>query len=137
MLQFARESSRNRARELSRGTLDLRFAGYRCRTSKEERSSRLLAKAKPMTYSVSLSVRLTSPHFCPLAISCCFCFSPTTARKRGPAAVVASLAIGRIEKRNATNAEAPTQRRPVRGAAPKILGRRNTADRIRKSEARG
>jgi len=54
--------------------------------------------------------------FPPLAISCCFCFSPTTARKRGPAAVVASLVIGRIEKRNATNAEAPTQRRA--GAAP-------------------
>jgi len=114
-------------RESSRGTLDLRFAGYRCRTSKEERSSRSLAEAMreandvlslPSSLSLTLIPLCSSlfPHFHPLAISCCFCFSPTTARKRGSAAVAASLAIGRIEKRNATNAEAPTQRRA--GAVP-------------------
>jgi len=69
-------------RESSRGTLDLRFAGYRCRTSKEERSSRSLAEAVrgandvlslppslPLSLSLSLSflsVHLSSPISTPL-----------------------------------------------------------------------
>lgn len=48
-------------RESSRGTLDLRFAGYRCRTSKEERPSRPdrnIAWSHTVTLSLLLSASL-------------------------------------------------------------------------------
>jgi len=124
MLQFARESSRNRAREYPRNIrFTLRWIPMPNIKGREEFSFSRRSSVRSQWLSLSLLPLLTlslpissSLHFRLLVISCCFCFSPTTARKRGTAAVAASLAIGRIEKRNATNVEAPTQRRPV--AAP-------------------
>lgn len=121
MLQFARESSRNRAREYPRNIrFTLRWIPMPNIKGREEFSFSRRSSARSQWLSLSLLPLLTlslpissSPHFRLLDISCCFCFSPTTARKRGTAAVAASLAIGRIEKRNATNVEAPTQRRPA------------------------
>jgi len=52
-----RESSRNRARVSFQGTLDSRFAGYRCRTSKE--GALVLSDAMPWcSLSLSLSFSL-------------------------------------------------------------------------------
>lgn len=109
--------NRERARESSRLTLDLRLAGYRCQTSKEEisLSGPLAEKARGETTVMvsSLSLFLFSFYFS-RSPSRIFHFSSSFCRHRhGNAvhiAVSASLAIDWIEKRNV---KASTQRRPA------------------------
>lgn len=138
MLQFASESSRNRARELPGNIrFTLRWIPMPNIKGREEFSSSRRSSARSQwryTLSPSFSTLCSSllfPFPTP-AISCCFCFSPTTARKRGP--VAASLAIGRIEKRNAANAEAPAHK--VRARRRRMENTQSTEHRWPNSEKR-
>lgn len=140
-----RESLVEIVRESTRGTLDLRFAGYRCRTSKEERRVLVLSQkqcAKPMTYSLSLSLPvhlLFPPSFPPPCYFLLFLLLADHGTKTRSGRGCGFGFVGHRPdwKEKCHECRSTDTKTTGRGAArPKILARRSTVDRIRKSESR-